>query len=120
MPQVLVVDDEPSLLRLFQFYLEVDIKAEVFTERDGKAALETFRSNRALDLVVLDLTLPDVSGVEVLEEILRYNPQTRVIICSALKPEHYPKELVSVAKAFLTKPFDRKTFVGQVRTVLAE
>ncbi|MFL5334920.1 MAG: response regulator, partial [Geminicoccaceae bacterium] len=79
--RVLIIDDEVSLARNIKDYLEVDgFEAEVCW--DGEAGLAAFDELPA-DVVVLDLTLPGMDGLVVLERLHERAPRTKVIIITA-------------------------------------
>ena len=75
---ILVVDDEEAVLRLFQKILKKE-KYTVLMANNGKTALEQIERKRP-DLVILDLKMPDMSGIETLRRINRLNVNTEVII----------------------------------------
>jgi DNA-binding response OmpR family regulator len=113
---VLVVDDEPQILRLVRDYLEHS-GFSVLTAGTGPEALRSARTGR-LDLVVLDLGLPEVDGLDVLRE-LRRKGGLPVIVLTARGEE--TDKLVGLelgADDYLTKPFSPKELVARVRAVL--
>jgi DNA-binding NtrC family response regulator len=87
---------------------------KVFLAEDGIRAIELFRSNReAIDLVVLDLTMPQRSGMEVLRAIRNIDPGIRVILSSGSSPvEPVP------GTTFLPKPYRTEMLVKAVRSAL--
>jgi DNA-binding NtrC family response regulator len=106
MPSLLVVDDEPALLRLMQAFLERN-GYSVSKSSEAVPALETFRANPGgYDLVIADLTLPDMPGDRMAEQMAKINPGLRVLLISG-----YPYDLESVEPdvrprfATLQKPF---------------
>ncbi|MCA1905326.1 MAG: PAS domain S-box protein [Desulfarculus sp.] len=112
---ILVVDDEPMILELAKEALS-SLGYRVITAGDGRQALATFASlNHELDLVILDLTMPGISGHEVMESMLKLRPQTRIIISSghtASGPPAHP------AAAYLDKPYRIEQLAAVVREVL--
>src|SRR5436309_5894415 len=74
---ILVVDDEPAIRELLRRILENDY--DVLDEPDGPAALKLLRS-RQVDLILLDLLLPGMSGVDVLSRLRVTHPKTPVIL----------------------------------------
>jgi DNA-binding response OmpR family regulator len=116
MKTILVVDDEAKITRLVQDYLE-HAGFRVLTAADGAAALATFRSQRP-DLVVLDLGLPHIDGLDV-TRALRKESDTPIIMLTARSDES--DTLVGLelgADDYITKPFSPKELVARVRTVL--
>jgi len=114
--RVLVVDDEPMVREVLARYLEKDGFA-VDTASDGAAALEAFAAGRP-DLVLLDLMLPGVDGLEVFRRI-RAQAQTAVIMLTAKGEE--TDRVVGLelgADDYITKPFSPREVVARARTVL--
>jgi DNA-binding NtrC family response regulator len=102
--RILLVDDEPALLRLMQTYLN-RLGYDVEACSDAKSALEVFES-KSFDLVVADVTLPDRSGQDMAIEMANEDPKLRVLVCSG-----YPVQMTSIPAgtrerfASLQKPF---------------
>ena len=116
MATVLVVDDEPNLVELVQGYLEREGFA-VLTARDGPAALDAARTGRP-DLVVLDLMLPGLDGVEVCRR-LRVFSDAYVLMLTARAEEIDKIVGLSVgADDYLTKPFSPRELVARVKAML--
>jgi len=113
---ILVVDDEPRIVQLVRDYLEHG-GFTVLTASDGPSALRSARTGRP-DLVVLDLGLPGVDGLDVARS-LRRDGEVPIIILSARTEES--DKLVGLelgADDYLTKPFSPKELVARVRAVL--
>ena len=116
MKTVLVVDDEAKILRLARDYLE-HAGFAVLTADTGKAALATARGAKP-DLIVLDLGLPDLDGLDVIRA-LRKESNVPIIVLTARGDES--DKLVGLelgADDYLTKPFSPKELVARVRAVL--
>jgi DNA-binding response OmpR family regulator len=113
---ILVVDDEPRIVRLVRDYLEHG-GFTVLVASDGATALRTARTGRP-DLVVLDLGLPGVDGLDV-ARALRRDGEVPIIMLTARTEE--TDKLVGLelgADDYLTKPFSPKELVARVRAVL--
>jgi two-component system alkaline phosphatase synthesis response regulator PhoP len=113
---VLVVDDEPKLVKVVREYLEHD-GYRVVSAGDGLEAMERFRRERP-DLVVLDLMLPEIDGLEVCRR-LRQQSQVPIIMLTARAEE--VDELIGLelgADDYVTKPFSPRTLLARVRSVL--
>lgn len=82
---VLLVEDHPSILRITRRMLERLGYAVIEADR-GRAALDAFDTDAVIDLVILDLGLPDISGEAVLVELRRRRPDVRVIVSSGANP----------------------------------
>ncbi len=116
MTQVLIVDDEPNLLDLLRDYLKRE-GYEVATAEDGPAAIE---EARRLDpaLIVLDVMLPGIDGIEVCRQIRRFSDA--YILMLTARAEEIDKIIgLSVgADDYVTKPFSPREVVARVKALL--
>ena len=116
MSRILVVDDEPHLVRT----LSINLRArgyDVEAAGDGRSALQAFHEERP-DLVVLDLGLPDLDGVEVLRR-LRQVADVPVIVLSARTDSVDKVEALDEgADDYVTKPFGMEELLARVRVAL--
>jgi DNA-binding response OmpR family regulator len=118
-PKILVVDDEPDVVRLIEFNLKA-AGYDVITAEDGAEALQRARS-ASPDLMVLDLMLPEVEGIEVCK-LLRRDPATAkvpIIILTAKAAEvDRILGLELGADDYVTKPFSPRELVLRVKKLL--
>jgi len=116
MKTILVVDDEPKIATLARDYLE-HAGFAVLTAGDGPSALTTIRQRRP-DLVVLDLGLPGLDGLDVTRELRR--DSTIPIVMLTARDDELDKllGLELGADDYLTKPFSPRELVARVRAVL--
>lgn len=117
---ILVVEDESSLRRLYENILQLD-GYTVLLAADGLAGLDEYqRARDTIDLVLLDLTMPRMMGKDVLEHIVKDNPDMCVIAMSGYATEGNAEEVLATgATAFLPKPFTASRLLALVRTVLS-
>jgi DNA-binding response OmpR family regulator len=116
MKKILVVDDEPKIVKLVRDYLEKG-GFQVQTATDGKSALVAARAQKP-DLVILDLGLPHLDGLDVTRE-LRKVSNVPIIMLTARSDES--DKLIGLelgADDYITKPFSPKELVARVRVVL--
>src|SRR5262245_10944961 len=114
--KILVVDDDHKTVDLLRLYLEKD-GYQVLVAHDGRQALELARHRRP-DLIVLDLMLPTVEGLDVCR-ILRAESHTPIIMLTARTTED--DKLLGLdlgADDYITKPFSPREVVARVRVVL--
>jgi DNA-binding response OmpR family regulator len=116
MKTVLVVDDEPQILRLVHDYLDHSGFA-VLTAATGPEALRSVRTGSP-DLVVLDLGLPGVDGLDVLRELRRAGGLPVIVLTARGEESDKLVGLELGADDYLTKPFSPKELVARVRAVL--
>lgn len=114
--KILVVDDEPAQLNTVRAYLENEGYA-VQTAANGRVALQTFRAFQP-DLVVLDIMLPELDGLEVLRQI-RQSSDAYVIMLTA-KADETDKVvgLTMGADDYVTKPFSPRELVARIKSSL--
>jgi two-component system alkaline phosphatase synthesis response regulator PhoP len=115
--RLLLVEDDPTLRQALTFNLTRE-GYEVTSAADGEAALEAARSDR-LDLILLDVMLPGMSGVEVLRVLRREGVATPVIILSAKGDEIDRVVGLKVgADDYIAKPFSRPELLARIEAVL--
>ena len=118
-PRVLIVDDEPDLLSVLRFGLEVE-GFDVHEASDGEQGLNMAREHTP-DLIVLDLMLPRMDGYKVCRA-LKFDERYRripIFILSARSGETDRRLALDLgADAFITKPYDMKDLVSRIRNRL--
>jgi CheY-like chemotaxis protein/two-component sensor histidine kinase len=114
---VLVVDDDGPALRVAERVLERD-GYRVLTADNGRAALVVFAERGpAIDLVLLDLTMPELSGWETLRELRQLDPTAKVLLMSGYA--HAPDASLEGAQAFLAKPYSASELRDAVSALLS-
>ncbi len=113
---ILVVDDEPRIVELARDYLE-HAGFAVSTAPDGPAALDSVRRQRP-DLVVLDLGLPGIDGLDVTRELRREGSIPIVMLTARDEEPDRVAGLEVGADDYLTKPFSPRELVARVKAVL--
>ena len=118
MPQysVLLVDDDPKIAKLLRSYFEKD-DFSVITAHDGVAALQLFRDQKP-DILVLDLMLPGMNGLDVCRQIRRDN-DTPILMLTARDEE--PDRLIGLelgADDYVSKPFSPREVVARAKAIL--
>ena len=115
-PVILVVDDEPGLRESFRLIL--DDEYEVIDVPDGPSALDMLRSSQ-VDLVLLDIRLPGMDGIEVLERIKALDEAVEVILVTAVKTVRTAVAAMKLgAFDYVTKPFEEDELLSLVRRAL--
>ena len=119
MLSVLIADDEPYVVELVRVTLEDD-RVRVFEAADGQTALAVAEA-LAIDLVLLDVQLPDLSGLEVCRA-LRANPRSAtvriVMLTAAAQQDDVMRGLAAGADDYLTKPFSPVRLLSLVDRLL--
>jgi DNA-binding response OmpR family regulator len=114
--KILVIDDEREIVKLVQAYLE---KAgfKVVTASDGQAGLTVFRHEKP-DLVVLDLSLPRIDGLDVCRTIRRESDTPVIMLTARVEEQDRLIGLELGADDYMQKPFSPREVVARVRAVL--
>ena len=116
---ILLVDDEPAVVRLEQQMLE-RLGYKISSHTSSLDAVEVFRSNPdAFDIVLTDMTMPNMTGDQLAKEILSIKPDMPIIICTGFS-ENMNKEQAEIIgiKGFLMKPVIKSDMAQMVRKVL--
>ncbi len=123
MTRVAIVDDalliRMQLKKFFEEKMHFDVVAQ---GADGNDAVRIF-SERKPDLMTLDLTMPNKSGVESIREIMQQFPEARILVVSAIKDSAMITEALQLgAKGFINKPlqFASEEFVGVLKEEIEE
>ncbi|SIP99060.1 DNA-binding response regulator, OmpR family, contains REC and winged-helix (wHTH) domain [Peribacillus simplex] len=114
---ILIVEDEEKILRLLELELEIE-GYQIGKAMDGNQALEAYRSGK-WDLILLDVMLPGISGIELLRKIRMKNSSTPVILLTAKgSVEDKVSGLDLGANDYITKPFQIEELLARIRAVL--
>jgi len=116
MKQVLIIEDDKNIIELLTIHL-TDLSCEVYTQTNGKDAFEIAISN-SFDLIILDLMLPGMNGMDICRRIRIQDRTTPILILSA-KSEEIDKVLglETGADDYLTKPFSVREFIARVKVI---
>ncbi|MHC9046007.1 PIG-L deacetylase family protein [Microbacterium saperdae] len=119
-PRVLVVDDDPDVALLVKTVLERRAGCVVDLAADGQAAIERVAAVRP-DLVITDIEMPGLSGLELLAELRRLIPSVPVVVMTAhVSVDYAVSALRAQADEFLTKPLDNVRLVETVGRLVEE
>jgi len=117
-PNILLVDDEPSVLRYTKTLLEIS-NYHVDTANSGEEALERMSNGPAPNLVVLDMVMPGMDGLQTLENCKKIHPEQKVVIVSCLSDTNKVVQAIKLGAAdYVTKPFQLAQLQGAVRRAL--
>ena len=117
MKKVLVIEDDKSIVDLLEIHLK-DLNCEVTTILDGTEGLR-FATTESFDMIVLDIMLPGVNGLEICKEVRKLDIYTPILMLTS-KSEEVDKVLGLEIGAddYLTKPFSIREFIARVKAIL--
>ncbi len=116
---ILLVDDEEMVLNVGRRFLKVT-GYRVLTARDGREAIEVYEKYKdSIDLVLLDIVMPNMKGGEVFDRLKEINPEIKVLLVSGYSIDgEATKILERGCNGFIQKPFDMKQLSEAIRTIL--
>ena len=103
---VMIVDDSLFMRKMLRDILEEEGYEIAAEASDGEEAVRKYKEHRP-DLTTLDIVMPNKTGMEALQEIMAFDPDARVVMCSAIGQESFTSAAKQAgAKAFILKPFN--------------
>ncbi|MBN2425066.1 MAG: response regulator [Calditrichaceae bacterium] len=118
--KIMVVDDSNMIIKMIQGFLQSYQIEIVGVANDGQTAVELFKKTDP-DIVTLDITMPKMDGLTVLQEMLKIKDTTKVIIISALTDNATALKALQIgAKDFIPKPFKEDSFKEVLNRILSE
>ncbi len=113
-PHILVVDDEPNILRAMSLVLKSEF--DVTTVESGDKAIEKIRQGMDFDVISLDLQMPGLSGIESLKAVKQLSPSTEVLIVTAHSDTESTREALKLgAYDYIDKPFSNAELLASIR-----
>ncbi|ADB58057.1 response regulator receiver protein [Archaeoglobus profundus DSM 5631] len=113
----MIVDDDLAVLEVLQLMLEGDY--DIITARDGKEAVEKFKVYRP-DLVIMDIVMPEMDGIQATKEILKIDPNAKIVAISAYA-RHKGKDMLDAgALELLDKPFTKAKLMKIVKKYISD
>ena len=116
---VLLVDDEDMIIEVAEELFE-QLGYKVLTARSGKEAIEIYEENKEeIDVVLLDMIMPDMSGGETYDRLKNINPKTKVLLSSGYSINGEATEILGRGcNGFIQKPFKTKELSQKLRVIL--
>lgn len=103
-PKILIVDDEAEIRTSLNNFLSRNIECNILEAGDGKEAMDILKKE-VFDLVLLDLKMPGISGMDVLKKTKEIQPQTEIVVISAWDSQAVAREAIKEgAQDYITKP----------------
>lgn len=114
MTKLLLIDDEKPTLSMFRLFLDA-LGYEVLTAENGNEGIALFKKESP-PIVLTDIKMPGIDGLEVLKQIKRINPKTQVIVITGHGDMELAKEALDLkASGFIHKPIDRQALENALR-----
>ena len=115
MAKVLIVDDAAFMRISIKNMLTKNGYDVVGEAENGAIGVEMYKELQP-DIVTMDITMPEMSGLDALKEIVKTNPQANVVMVSAMGQETMVREaIVSGAKGFIVKPFKEEGIIAAIK-----
>lgn len=116
--KIMIVDDAAFMRMTIKNYLTKAGYDSLVEASDGLVALEVYQAEEP-DLVILDITMPNMDGIQVLEALKKINPSAKIVMCSAMGQEAMVVEAIKLgALDFIVKPFKQDRIIDTVKKVL--
>ena len=117
-PHIFIVDDEEKARANLVNFISPRYDCEITLANDGEAAVERVKSIKP-DIILLDVRMPGISGIEAISAIKQISPDSRIIVISAWKsPDVATKAMAAGAFDYLDKPVDFKVFQERLESAL--
>ncbi|HEY6250815.1 MAG TPA: sigma-54 dependent transcriptional regulator [Candidatus Angelobacter sp.] len=118
-PSILVVDDEPSMLQYTRTLLEMDQYA-VETATSGEEAVRRLEAHPPVDLILLDMAMPRMDGLQTIQACKKIRPEQRIVVCSCVSETSTVVQAIKMgALDYMTKPFYKSELDAILKRSLA-
>jgi len=118
--KVLIIDDSQFVIKhLSQIFLSRDFEV-VGTAENGRMGLELLKQHKGqIDLITLDITMPEMDGIETLKQIRAIDPNVTIVMVTALGTVEAVREAIKLgAKGYIVKPIDREKVIERIGQIL--
>jgi two-component system, chemotaxis family, chemotaxis protein CheY len=120
MARTLLIDDAEYANDLMQLILEAGGHEVAGTARDGYEGIEKYKQLNP-DLVILDIIMPRMGGLECIREIRDIDPEAKILVISGDGQEEHVKLLIiGGAQGYITKPYKKDVVLSEIRTILGK
>jgi two-component system chemotaxis response regulator CheY len=114
MAKIMIVDDAAFMRITIKNMLKKSVHEVIGEAENGKVAIERFKALRP-EIITMDITMPEMDGLQSLREILAIDPGANVIMVSAMGQEAMVREaIMSGAKGFIVKPFKEEGIISAI------
>ena len=118
MAKVLIVDDAAFMRMMIKDILEKNDFQVVGEASNGLIAVDLHKKEKP-DVVTMDITMPDMDGIEAVKEIKKFDPNAKIIMCSAMGQQSMVMDAIKAgAKDFIVKPFQADRVLEAIKKVV--
>lgn len=116
--KVLIVDDAAFMIMMIKDILEKNGYDVVGEASNGLVAVDLYKKEKP-DVVTMDITMPDMDGIEAVKQIRTFDPNAKIIMCSAMGQQSMVMDAIkSGAKDFIVKPFQADRVLEAIKKVI--
>lgn len=116
--KIMIVDDAAFMRMMIKNSLTTNGFTNLIEAADGQIALETYQAEKP-DLVIMDITMPNMDGIQALQAIKAFDPAAKIVMCSAMGQEAMVVDAIRFgALDFIVKPFKPDRILQTVTKVL--
>ena len=116
--KILLVDDAAFMRMMIKDILTKNGYSNMLEAADGEQAVEQYKNEKP-DLVIMDITMPNKTGIEALKEIKQFDSTAKIVMCSAMGQESMVVEAIKLgALDFIVKPFKPDRIIQTVSKIL--
>lgn len=117
MAKILIVDDAAFMRMMIKDILEKNGFQVVGEANNGLKAVELYKKEKP-DVVTMDITMPDMDGIEAVKEIKAFDPAAKIIMCSAMGQQTMVMDAIKAgAKDFIVKPFQPDRVLEAIKKI---
>ncbi|SDQ58300.1 two-component system, chemotaxis family, response regulator CheY [Virgibacillus subterraneus] len=120
MARILIVDDANFMRVTLETIVKEDKHEVIGGAENGEEAIKLYKEMKP-DLVTMDITMPVMNGIDAIKEIMEYDSEAKIVVCSAMGQQKVVVEAIEIgAKDFIVKPFDENRVLDTISRVLHE
>lgn len=118
MSKIMIVDDAAFMRMMIKDIITKNNLGIVIEAEDGSVAVEKYNQEKP-DLVLMDITMPEMDGIQAVRQIVKKDPNAKIVMCSAMGQQAMVIEAIQAgAKDFIVKPFQPDRVIEAVKKML--